>query len=256
MTILQAANGIYSDDFNEETATINPIWTFTDRQATGPAATCVVDGFGGADPGALFTLPAGYDRDMYENTAAGTINFSTSLLQTVTWAGGGDGNNTPFQLVCKINEVPSVNGQSCGFAFYSATVGQWIRSDLYYDGALKSFNAHCDSETFTPQQWGNVTLTNPPTAGNPIWLRFTRDYAVVAYHSLDWSDNGDDVTPTWNSIIVDGTYAMNITQVGIFAGTVSAAHAPKFDYFFETSAPISPEDEVGGTPARRVMVIS
>jgi hypothetical protein len=70
----------------------------------------------------------------------------------------------------------------------------------------------------------------------PHYLRVTR---TGDYWSLVYSANGTD----W-SVGASFTHQLNVSSVGLYAGNAGGAqaHTAIIDYFFNTAAPVTPED--------------
>jgi len=107
----------------------------------------------------------------------------------------------------------------------------FLRFDFNYDGASPKLLA-MSYVNGTP-----ITLQNDSITGNAPWymqVERTGDQWALRYSTdgLAWVDS------------LTFTRALTPTQAGVFAGNAGGnpAHTALIDYFFETSAPITPED--------------
>jgi beta-xylosidase len=93
----------------------------------------------------------------------------------------------------------------------------------------------------------------PAPESGPIWLRLDRTNDDWTF---EYSENGDDWVEVDTQHAADEeAFAMTVAAVGFHLGNINPDYPEdtiKFDYFFENSARIEPEDPVD--TVRRVMV--
>lgn len=218
--ITQPPSSLVSDDFNA--FDLAPFWTFID-----PLADASLTMTGTNTPNASVTLavPAGSEHD------ASTRGLQVPRIMQAA-------NNTDFQVEAKFLSGVSQRFQMQGFIVEQDSLN-FLRFDFNSDGV--------STRVFVCTVTGGVqtSLINFSVASNattPLWMRVQR--AGDSWTQL-YSLNGVSWNPT-------GTFSHPIVveRVGLFTGNAGTAppapfHAGVFDYFFNTSSPINPED--GGT---------
>jgi len=248
MTTSIGAGGIYSDDF-QSGGSLDGIWAETDPQGD---CTVALTGQGTGNAFLEITVPqSGLNHDAY------IPNNACRVLQPVT------SPNVSFSCTVKMEGAkPSASYQSRGLMVVATEDSghRYYRLDNYYGGSDYVYTGLGFGVGVTGfQQKANVNLTT--TVTDPFWLRITRTYVDgvndnwETFYSLDGSAYTSIVT--WESGPDSGDeYTFTPAYIGVFAGNSNnpAQYTAKFDYFFEDSAPISPEDGVGGPAPRRVMV--
>jgi len=212
---------LVSDDFSPWP---EPVWTFVD-----PAGDSgyTVRGLQSEDAWLVLSVPAGSSHDAW------IVNGAPRWMQ-----GADDGD---FEVELRIdNELAAAN------QFQGLIVEQddavWIRFDVYSDGA----GWHAFAATMNGGTPG-VRVDEPLGAGpspRPLWVQVQRSGDLWTYR---WS-----IDPSGAGWIVVGqfAFAMEVRAAGVFAGNYSPSPtgAPAleaaFDYFFETSRPLDPEDPI------------
>ena len=211
--VLSSANsGIVSDDFNAPT--LDGMWTFQDPVGDGGYELV---GAGTENAHLRLSVPAGTDHDVWTGG-----NRAVRVMQPAA--------NDDFEIEVKFESQPTQRFQMQGL-LVEQDPQNFLRLDVYSDGsALWLFAARFVGGV--PTTLRNQALAAAPT----LYLRLTRQ--------------GDAWTPQYSYdgvswIGVSGfTHALAVSSVGVFAG--NAGNNPAFtavvDYFFNTAAPIVPED--------------
>ncbi len=195
-----------SDDFTS-VANSSQLWSFVD-----PVGNSVFEFDEGA---AHITVPAGTDHDVW-----------SSGLDAARLVQPADSQN--FYLEAKFDSLPSSAYALNGFLIEGADESA-LRFDFVSNGnQLKIFSAQIAN--------GQATVTHSqvvvPTA--PLYMSVTRSGSQwLQQYSL----NGQLWVPAANF-----SYALDVTQVGIFAGNAGGTSAPEFtgivDYFFAAEYPL------------------
>ena len=234
MTTVLGAAGIYSDDFAGVTFP-DPAASWTKRNETGGAAITQT-GYGTADAFAQFSIPGGTAYEQF--TTVGGL----CLEQACSGA-------TAFTLTAKVETLPSVNGQEVGLYVVNTAETQGAYIALYYSGGgLNAFSTNFITNP-TPDLDVGVSYTAP------AYLRLSHDGgdSFTCAASDTGAFGGEQNTVTFNRALLDPA------KVGIYCGSFNDGGIPafttQFDYVFESSAVISPEDDIPAT-TRRVMVIT
>ena len=244
-TVSTGAAGIESDDF-QSGGSLDGIWTVT--QGSSPSNDCTVSLVGQGTSNAQCTIlvpQSGNEHDFW------STNNSCRVTQTCNAA-------SDFEVTVKMEgSAPSAQYQARGICVYDDTNGSALRIDNYYGGgAFNIFAAFIDFGVN-----GSTQNDSAISSVDTLWLRYKWTQSTEA-HQWFYSTNGTDFTAYGgndNASIASGPgagYVVTPERVGFFAGNSGnpAAYTAVFDYFFESSAPISPEDGVGGPAPRRVMV--
>ncbi len=206
-------SGILSDDFNDFNLNTN-IWTLID-----PVGDATLSFTGTNTPDAWLNLGVseGVNHDVWQQG-----NFAPRVMQSA--------NDTDFEIEVKFENQLNGTNQLYGILIEESE-GNFLRFDFYSSGN----DVNIFSAVFvngTPGNTSNVGIA----AGAPLWMRITR--------------SGDDFTQSYS---YDGvnfteqrtiTHSMTVSQVGAFVGNAgqNPAHVGQIDYFFNTAAPIDPED--------------
>jgi hypothetical protein len=224
MAILEGAAGIWSDDFSS--GTLESPWTFTDELVGDGASSYEFEGAGTSDARCNITVFGGALARHWGDGNA----YAPRIEQDVTTA-------TDFEIEAKFDVYPSINETTCGIGIVCA--GDDITIQAYYYG--DEFRVE-SAKGATP---GADTLESP---SGPIYFR------IKYVDSTDTFTTYFSTTGTFGAAHDSWVYTATNQQVAFFAGNFidAPANLAKCDYFFETSAPIDPED--AGT--RRIMVIS
>ena len=205
----------FSDDFN--TCQLDTeLWSFVDpvgdsNYAVNDAQTVEI------------SLPGGTRHDYW----AGRLE-APRLMQAA--------QDVDMDLVAKFESTVKTKYQMQGIAIEGAG-DKAISANFYGDGSkVHVFAGAIDGAVGTPKADEVVT----PPANGDLYLRVTRvGNEWTLSHSFDGA--------AWT---VDGAFdfTMEVKQVGVYAGNAGAqlpAHTAKVDYFFNTAAPIDPEDGAG-----------
>ena len=213
---------IISDDFN--TPNLNTdVWTFINPPGDG---SYNISGYNSGD--AILELKV---TDVIEHDVWESGNDAVRIMQ--------NSNDSDLQVVVKFKSKVTKEFQMQG-VLIEEDAQNFIRSDFYSDGN----DIHVFTATFDA---GSATVISDeiinPVNQDSLCLRITRygDEWKTAY-----SFNGI----VWN-ISSSFNFTIDVSQVGVFAGN-AGSNAPNFtakiDYFFNTAAPIEPEDGLSGLP--------
>ncbi|MGE3166570.1 MAG: DUF1349 domain-containing protein [Planctomycetota bacterium] len=205
--------GFVSDDFNS--FNLNPIWTFVN-----PVGDATLNLVGTNTPNARLqlSLPAGSDHDVWR-----TGNRSARVMQAAA--------DVDLSAEVKFESLVTARYQMQGMLIEQDSQN-YLRFDVYNNGSSNFIFA----SSFTPG--GVVVRANLSVpAGFPWYLRVTR---VGDQWTQQYSFNGLN----WNDVVTFN-HPMTVTQIGPFAAN-SGSNPPAFtalvDYFYNTEAPIVPED--------------
>jgi PKD repeat protein len=212
------SSGIVSDDFNARL--LDGIWTFQDPVGDG---SYELVGAGTSDARLRLSVPAGTNHDVWTGG-----NRSVRVMQPAL--------DDDFEIEVKFESLPTQRFQLQGLLI-EQDAQNFLRVDFYSDGSvLRLFAARFVNGV--PTTLRNQTLTAAPT----LYLRLTRQGDTwtpqVSYDGASW-------------IGVSGfTHALAVTSVGVFAGNAGGnpAFTAVVDYFFNTAAPIVPEDGLACLP--------
>ncbi|MCB9140442.1 MAG: DUF1349 domain-containing protein [Caldilineaceae bacterium] len=209
---------VISDDFNQ-CALDTGLWAFIDPQAANSPSNYRQDG----DQFEI-AVPGGTSHDVW-----------TSGIEAPYLLQGA--NNTDFTVEAKFTSSVDQPIQLQGLLVLKDNAN-WVRLNVQYDGTRTQLVA-VRTTAGSPQIAVNQQITSGPIDG-PIYLRLTRSgLNWQAAYSLDgnnWISNAQ----------TSFFHGLNVTSVGVFAGNAGAAPAftAKVDYFFNSAAPIEPEDAV------------
>jgi hypothetical protein len=210
------ASTIVSDDFNQFVLDTTR-WKYINPR--GDAIRSMVNT--NSDSARLFiTVPGGIAHEPWTGG-----NFAPRIMQAA--------NNADFEVEVKFESPVSQRFQIQGVIVEQGP-GDYLRFDLNSDGTnTKAFAASASGGTATTRI--NVTADGNGIA--PQWLRVRREGNLW---TQSYSFNGS----TW---AVAGTFTqvLAMDSIGVFignTGTSIPAHTGKVDYFFNTRAPIMPED--------------
>lgn len=211
-----------SDDF--DSVVLDPVWSVVDGRGDGSVATV---GAGSGDAHLELSVPGGPSHDAW------VTNNSLRVMQPAA--------DEDFEVEAKFDTAPSKKYQSMGVLVEGA--GGYLRFDYYSTGSqLRFFAAELSGGSGTSL----VDVAAP--SGTSLWLRVSRSGGAW---TVSTSTNGVDFTPR-----VSFSSSLSVSSVGPFVGNYSSKSAPAFtglvDYFFNTAAPIVPED--GGGPAEEYSV--
>jgi hypothetical protein len=225
MTTSAGAANLYSDDF-QSGGTLSGVWTEYDPATD---ATVTLTGQGTSDAWCQIAFPSG------SHGYAGTWN-APALLQSVT-------ANTNFGIQVSVaSDTGAADGHVFGLVAFNAAKTDWY-----------TFNAYRASGSYSleTQRVGDFWSDSAISAAFPLKLRLTYTYNSGGSDSwLCEYDLGSGFTTHTTD-----TFDMSLSTVGFFiANFGTPAHTRSFDFFFESSAIISPEDAV--TSTRRIFIIS
>jgi regulation of enolase protein 1 (concanavalin A-like superfamily) len=204
----QDLSGIMSDDFSS--AQLNTsVWSFVNPVGDGI--------FNLTGTQLELVVPAGTNHDVW---TAG--NRSVRIMQPAL--------DEDLETEVKFESEPTQRFQMQGL-LVEQDADNFLRLDFYSDGsALWVFAARFVGGVPT-------TLINQPIASSSeLYLRLTRQGDT-------WTPQYSDDGVSWNPL-GSFTHALNVSAVGVFAGNTGGnpAHTAVVDYFFNTFAPIVPED--------------
>jgi regulation of enolase protein 1 (concanavalin A-like superfamily) len=205
-----AEAGLISDDFN--VCSLNTsLWTFINPLGDG---SVVVNG-----SQALISVPGGLSHDVWLGG-----NYAPRLMQPV--------ENGDFEIDVKFESGVTQQYQMQG-VIVEQDSHNFLRFDFHSDGAgLRMLAAHFIN--------GNPTIiTNLaiPSAAEVMYMRILRQGSTwLLRYSLDGQN--------WTAA-ASFSHVLSTNQVGVFAANAGGsppAHTAVVDYFFNTAAPIQPED--------------
>jgi hypothetical protein len=205
-----SGGAVISDDFSG-TSLNTSLWTIVNPIGDATAAVS-----GGA---VRLHLPAGVDHDVWTSG-----NRAIRLMQPVA--------DADFEVEVKFDSVVGPKYQMQGI-LVEQEPGTFLRFNVQGDGTSARFFA-ASFMGGTPTTRLNKTLA----AGPRYYLRVAREGTLWRFR---YSYDGT----IWTTI---GTFTQTLTvrEVGVFAGNAQGATSPAFtavvDYFFNTAAPIAPED--------------
>lgn len=205
-----------SDDFNCGLDTKR--WTFVNPLQDGSFAFND-DGSGGTQ--LELSLPAGVRHDAWGPAG---LNESARLMQ--------DSLNLDFEILAEWKSEPT-DGYNDQGILVEATPNHWLRFDVFHTGSV--LRAFVGKTVFG----SNITLYSARVlVGTTRFMRVSRTGNEFRF---EISDNGTN----WSLVHVH-THAMVVQSVGVYAANprFGLPFTAKCDYFFETRAPIEPEDGV------------
>lgn len=207
------ADSPISDDFNA-CALDTGLWTFVNPVGDGSYS---VNG-----TQLLLNVPADVSHNIWTEG-----NRSVRVMQPT--------QNVDFEIITKFESFVTQRYQMQG-VFVEQDSQNFLRFEVHHDGSgVKLYAARFLA--------GNprAVIAGVPLAGTPAYLRITR---VGTLWSFSYSDDGQ----TW---VAGGSFnfSMTVTKSGVFGanhGTPplrpAPAHTAIVDYFFNSAAPIVPED--------------
>jgi regulation of enolase protein 1 (concanavalin A-like superfamily) len=208
-------SGIVSDDFHQS-ALNTGLWTFIDPVGDGSYSTNGTQ--------LLLSVPAGTSHDVWKEG-----NLAPRVMQSAS--------DTDFELEVKFETGVSEQYQLQGL-IVEESEGNFLRFDFYSTGGP----ARVFAASFTNGSPNAIKYTKTSLSSSPLYMRVSRsgDQWTQQYSSdgVNWETN------------ISFAFSMTVTQVGVFAGNAgpSPAHTAAVDYFFNTAAPIDPEDGGGSLP--------
>jgi regulation of enolase protein 1 (concanavalin A-like superfamily) len=215
-----AATAFKSDDFNAYNLNTR-IWTFSDPIGD---ATLLLTGTKTTNACLSIFLPAGVTHDLYTQN-----NTAPRILQPTS--------NTDFTIEVKFNSAVSQAYQLQG-VLIQASPTTLLRFDFSSDGTQTMAFAASTTDGFATPPTVQIPLTGVAANNTaPLYMRVQR---VGSTWTMLYSTGGIAFT-----VAGSFTFVLTVSQVGLFAangGTSIPSHTVLVDYFFNTAAPISPED--------------
>jgi regulation of enolase protein 1 (concanavalin A-like superfamily) len=206
----QSEPAFVSDDFSA--SELDPeIWEFIDPLGD---ATLTMNG-----AQAIISVPAGTSHDIW---IAG--NQAPRIMQPA--------QNTDFEIEVKFESAVTKAYQMQG-VFVEQDQSRFLRFDFHSDGLFtKIFSASFSNG------YPNVKSINNIANGVPLYMRVKRE-------GDQWTQSYSYDGKNW-SAVESFTEVLSVASVGAFvgnAGTRLPQHNGVIDYFFNTAAPIVPEDQ-------------
>ena len=211
------ASGIVSDDFSA--GTLNPsIWTFINPRND---VTMSLVGTGTANARLSLAVPAGQVHDTWTGGMT-----APRIMQAAA--------NLDFEVEVKFDAAMTTGYQMQGI-LVQQNATNFIRFDLVRDGSgLWFYSGSFVNDVPTLRANTSITLSAP------YYLRVKR---AGNQWTASYSANGTSWTQA-----VTFSHTLTVASVGPWVGNAGGS-PPAFtgliDYFFNTAAPISPEDPVG-----------
>jgi hypothetical protein len=209
------ASSIVSDDFN--TCDLDDgLWEWTDPRGDASYNTT---GTFTEDAWLSISVPAGTSHDVWTGG-----NFAPRIMQPA--------NNVDFEIEVKFESVVSQEYQMQG-VLVEQDSDDFLRFDFHsVDSSTRIFAA-----SFTSGSPPSQKILQVITGGAPLYMRVRRTGDQWA---LSYSYDGENWTTSGSF-----AHALSVTKVGAFVGNAGSsppAHTGSIDYFFNSAAPIVPED--------------
>ena len=203
---------LISDDFH--TTVLDPAWTFVNPLGDGVLTL--------TGSQAVISVPAGVNH-LVNAGAAG--NQTARLMQAA--------NDVDFEVEVKFESAVTARYQTQGIVVEQDN-GTYLQFEFYGSGSgTKLYVGSIVNGS------GATKLNKTTVGGSPTYLRVTR---VGAGWTVATSSDG----VSWQ---VEGSFgqALNVTGVGVYAGNLGSggpapAQTALIDYFFNTAAPVIPEN--------------
>ena len=204
---------ITSDDFSG--ASLDPGWSLQGPAGTVALASDATDSY------VEIAVPSG-DYDAFD------VNNAARLMQAAT--------NEDFGVEAKFLSEPTERFQIQGILI-EQDANNWIRFDTVHNGSTLQIYA---GVTIGGNTTGVITSAIP--AGSASYLRVDRV-------GNDWTYQYSSDGVAWTTAGTV-TQALNVTSTGVLAGNTGGApgFTAQVDYFFNTAAPVVPEDDVPSPP--------
>ena len=203
---------ILSDDFYTGVLDTS-LWEVVDPQGDG---TVELVGAGTSDAQLLLSVPAGTTHDAW------STNTTLRVMQPAA--------DEDFEIEVKFESEPTQGYQSQGL-LVEQDASNYVRFDVYSDGSsLRAFAATFANGAPT------IRVNSPIPSGPTTYLRLGRSgnqwTARYSYDGVSWTT------------AASFSHALTVWSVGVFSGnfTPNPAYTAVVDYFFDTSAPVDPED--------------
>jgi hypothetical protein len=222
-------SGLVSDDFCD--GNLSTAWTYVDPQGDG---TLSFSGASTSDAWVELSVPGGLEHQLWVNGIQ-----APHLLQNT--------NDVDFTVEVKM-ESPVVAPQ------YQMQ-GIVIKQDDYHFLRIEAFSISNNTGILAAILSGGNSFPLP-VGSIPINIGVGADNLAPIYLRVDRTGNQWTVDYSFDGSLWQNagsfTHTMTVNAVGIYggngSGSSSPAHTAQFDYFFDVSNPIVPEDNCGPTP--------
>ena len=216
-------NTFLSDDFSTCDEFLAAQWVGTD-----PLGDATIETTG---THVTISFPEGKDRDIWGTGPADFANGAPRFMQPAV--------NEDFEVEIKFDSVMDSRFQTEGFLVMQDALN-WLRFEFHHDGTTVRITA-----ISILNGEGTIIQQDPiaSTGDAPLIMRVKRTGDIWAQsYSLDQGASFIDHTTFTTPFVV--------TEVGFYAGSTilegdtqtPPAFTGVFDYFFNTAAPITPED--------------
>jgi len=218
-TLGQDNSGIVSDDFHA-TVLNTSLWTLVDPLND---ATFSLTGQGTQDAWANLQVPAGVAHEVH----TGGI-LAPHLLQSA--------NDADFEVEVKFESPVTTAYQEQGIVIKQDD-SNYLRFEFYGTATSTMLYARGYTPSTSPT-YNSVAVGSNGTA--PVYMRVARQGDM-------WTQSYSFDGTTWTSRPAF-SHVMTVSGLGPYAGNATGASSPghtaSVDYFFNTAAPIAPEDDV------------
>jgi|GEM_PF-553146 len=206
-----AIGSFFSDDFN--TCSLDTdLWQIVNPLGD---ATFEVNGIATNDATLTISLPENTSHNIWSDA-----NNTARLLQSA--------DDSDFEIEVKF-DAPLTGESNIQGILIEQDQEHFLRFDFYRsDDEYRIFSAII---------WGSsasIKLNSSIAVATPLSMRITRQGDLW---TLSYSYEGQ----TWNPAVAF-THPMNVSAIGPFAGNLGPGLNAVIDYFFNTAAPIEPED--------------
>jgi Divergent InlB B-repeat domain len=219
---------VFSDDFNRACGALDPRWTVIDPLGD---STVEVTGIGTSDAQLRISIPGGSEHNAWTEGLT-----APRVVQPM--------NDADFEVEVRFQSFLSADIQGQGIIVENAA-GDFVRFDFYSNGT--------DVRIFA----GDVESGVGATHYNAVIPDAYGEYMRMARAGDLWTQEySNDGVLWWPA--ASFSLAFTPTQIGVFALNSSSnpAHTVIADYFFNTSAPVSPEDgNVAGNTIPRTLTL-
>lgn len=207
---------LISDDFNS--CELNQmLWTFVDPMDAGNYA---MSGGGSGEAILQLSVPDGVE---YSASGAGGVNETLRVMQSAV-----DEN---LEIEVKFRSIPSFDYHTEGILI-AQDLQTWLHFDVYHDAGQLYARAGIMNGGST-----NTFFDTLVPVGPELYLLVSR---VGDQWTFWYSGDGTN----WSQLGNPYSQALAVSEVGVFAANpnVASAFTAEVDYFFNTAAPILPED--------------
>jgi hypothetical protein len=240
MGAVSGVASLVSHDFYENTLVgLSPDPAWEDRDLAGDCTISLV-GSGTSNSYVRLATPA-------TNHAYGATVGGQALLQSFT-------ADTNWEVEISVPVTTGTNGDVFGFVVTNSDWSDNFTYNAYYSGGVWALETQMNGSF-----WNDSGTITPQT---PFLMRLGYNY-VSGNDNDTWACrywNGSTWT-TWVTETFDADdSAPVLSKVGIFVANFNPypAQSRDFDYFFDISNPVSPEDSFSSLPGStsRIMVIT